>query len=77
MATYIFYTDEGVTIAPNNEFIENLQVLGIEDGTSKQEATMNLFKNNEWIKSMEYSEEKIRCYAILKPNVMKQIKSSI
>lgn len=64
METYIFYTDEGITIAPNDEYIENLQVLGIESGKSQKEATMNLLKNNTWIHDMNFSEERIRCYAI-------------
>ena len=42
MSTYIFYTDEGYTIAPNNEELESLQVLGIEDGETKEEALANL-----------------------------------
>lgn len=66
MASYIFYTDEGYTSAPNNEEIENLQVLGIEDGISQSEATDNLFKNNGWIKENGFSEERIRCYQIIK-----------
>ena len=49
MSTYIFFTDEGYTVAPNNEKLESLQVLGIEDGDTKEDAFANLIKNNEWI----------------------------
>jgi hypothetical protein len=65
MAKYIFYTDEGYTIAPNGKDIENLQVLGIEDGESKDEAYNNLFKNNKWIKENGFSAEMMRCYEIV------------
>lgn len=74
MASYIFYTDEGYTSSPNNEEIENLQVLGIEDGNSQRKALDNLLKNNEWIKESGFSEEKIRCYTIIKPKIIDSIK---
>lgn len=70
MGTYIFYTDEGYTIAPNNEELDSLQVLGIEDGESEEEALANLHKNNTWIKTNGFSELRIRCYAILKPDIL-------
>lgn len=66
MNTYIFYTNEGYTTAPNGEELENLQVLGIEKGFTKKEALSNLFTNNEWIKATGFSESKIKCYAISK-----------
>lgn len=56
MGTYIFYTDEGYTIAPNDEELDSLQVLGIEDGNSREEALANLYKNNEWIKENGFRE---------------------
>ena len=64
MAKYIFYTHEGYSIAPNNEDVENLQILGIEDGITENEAFKNLFQNNEWILEMGFSEDKIKCRAI-------------
>ena len=66
MSTYIFYTDEGYTIAPNGEELESLQVLGIEDGETEKEALANLYKNSEWIKNCGFSGLRVRCYAILK-----------
>ena len=42
MNTYIFYTDEGYTVSPNNEKLDNLQILGIEDGSTREEALANL-----------------------------------
>ena len=64
MNTYIFYTDEGYTIAPNGKDIESLQVLGIEDGETEIEALANLYKNNQWIKVNDFSESKIRYHTI-------------
>lgn len=74
MSTYIFYTDEGYTIAPNGEELESLQVLGIEDGETEKEALANLYKNNEWIKNCGFSGLRIRCYAILKSGKLEIIK---
>lgn len=74
MNTYIFYTDEGYTTAPNGEELENLQILGIEDGETEEEALANLYKNNEWIKANGFSESRMRCYAILRPNKLKILK---
>lgn len=66
MNTYIFYTNEGYTAAPNGEELENLQVLGFEKGFTKEEALSNLYTNNEWIKTTGFSEREIKCYAISK-----------
>jgi hypothetical protein len=59
MNTYLFYTDEGYTVAPNNNKLDNLQILGIEDGKTKDEALVKLFSNNEWIKREGFSESRI------------------
>ncbi len=64
MNTYIFYTDDGYTIAPNGKELENLQVLGIENGETEIEALANLYKNNQWIKENGFSESKIRYHTI-------------
>lgn len=77
MGTYIFYTDEGYTIAPNDEELDSLQVLGIEDGNSREEALANLYKNNEWIKENGFRELRMRCYAILKPDILEDIKTIV
>lgn len=74
MSTYIFYTDEGYTIAPNGEGLDSLQVLGIEDGENEEEAFANLHKNNEWIKAVGFSDLRVRCFAILKPKKLETIK---
>lgn len=77
MSSYIFYTDEGYTIAPNDEELESLQVLGIEDGDSKEEALANLYKNSEWIRRCGFSESRMRCYAILKPDMLEEVKTIV
>lgn len=65
MTTFIFYTDEGYTIAPNNEELDSLQVLGFEEGKTKEEALVRLYENNTWIKANGFAEECIRCKALL------------
>lgn len=47
MNTYLFYTDEGYTVAPNNNKLDSLQILGIEEGKTEDEALVKLFRNNE------------------------------
>ena len=77
MNTYIFYTDEGYTVSPNNEKLDNLQILGIEDGSTREEALANLYKNNAWIKTNGFSELRFRCYSILQPEILEEVKSVI
>lgn len=67
MHTYIFFTDEGYTVAPNNEKLDSLQVLGIENGETREEALANLYKNNEWIVMNGFSEQRIRCRIVAEP----------
>ena len=67
MPVFIFYTDDGYTIAPNNAELENLQILGIEYGETKEEAMDNLYKKNDWIVANGFSESSIRSYTILEP----------
>ena len=50
MNEYIFYTPEGYTATPNENFeVENCQVLGFAKGKDKVEAKENLLKENPWI----------------------------
>ncbi len=66
MNTYLFYTDEGYTVAPNNNKLDSLQILGIEDGKTKDEALIKLLRNNEWIKKESFSESRIYSFVIIK-----------
>lgn len=61
-----FYTDEGYTVAPNNNKLDSLQILGIEDGKTKDEALIKLFSNNEWIKKENFSKSRISFFVIIK-----------
>lgn len=68
MNRYLFYTDEGYTVAPNNSKLDSFQILGIEVGETRDEALAKLFRNNEWIKMDGFSESKICSFVIIKPN---------
>jgi hypothetical protein len=68
MNTYLFYTDEGYTVAPNNNKLDSLQILGIEDGKTKDEALIKLLRNNEWIKKESFSKSRIYSFVIIKSN---------
>lgn len=74
MAKFIFYTGQGYTISPNGDELESLQILGIEEGQSENDALNNLFNNNEWILESNFSKEDIKCNAILNSNVLNDIK---
>ncbi len=53
---YIFITRDGYTRAPNDEHIENCQVLGFEEGKSEKEALEKLKQNNDWISETAYED---------------------
>lgn len=57
MNEYIFYTTEGYTIAPTEDYeVENCQVLGCAFGINKNEAKDNLLKENPWIVEAGFNE---------------------
>ena len=59
MKKYIFYTTEGYTIAPNEDYeVENCQVLGIASGNDCQEAKRQLLEDNPWITEAGFSPSK-------------------
>lgn len=68
MNTYLFYTDEGYTVAPTNKKLESLQILGIEEGKTEDEALAKLFRNNEWIKNETFSKSRISFFIVVKSN---------
>ncbi len=53
---YIFITRDGNALAPNNEHIENCQVLGFEEGENGQQALEKLKQNNDWISKAGYED---------------------
>lgn len=67
--SYIFLTFEGNTFQPHSESlesdIENLQVIGISDGTNSQMAFENLIKEKSYL--LETTFNKIFSYE-LSPN---------
>lgn len=46
MKTFLFYTSEGYTESPNNECVENCQLLGEATGETVKAAFANLLKEN-------------------------------
>jgi hypothetical protein len=73
MATYIFYTDQGLTIAPNGEEVENFQIIGFEEGISEAEAFENLLKNNNWINEMKFSTDNFKCKLVFEANFSSKV----
>jgi hypothetical protein len=69
MAQFIFYTKDRY-LSPNNKDVENLQIIGIEKGSTEQEAFKNLCNNNSWIENSNFPKEKIQCYVIFKPEFL-------
>ena len=65
MAKFIFYTFEGYTISPNGTDVENLQIIGIENGLNPINALEKLLKDNKWIDESGFSRDKIKNYEIV------------
>lgn len=58
---FVFYTDEGCTMSPKGTTLENLQILGIERGESKDSALECLIENNDWICEAGFDIKNIKC----------------
>jgi len=56
MKHFIFLTQEGLTKAPDNTDVENLQVLGISKGNNKEKAFTNFVKENEYLLHTDFDE---------------------
>ena len=56
MKYFIFLTQEGLTKAPSDVDVENLQVLGISKGNDKKEAFGNFVKDNEHLLDTDFDE---------------------
>lgn len=61
MREFIFYTFEGYTESPAGEIVENLQILGFENGDNENEAFKTLINNNKWIIESGFNKDKIIC----------------
>jgi len=77
MAQFIFYICEGSIIAPNNTDIENLQILGIENGSCPNDALEKLLINNTWIEKNGFSKDKIKSYAIVSVSFQNDVQTLI
>lgn len=53
---YIFLTHEGLTKTPNNEDIENLQVLGTSDGENETDAFNNFVEETQYLSDTDFNE---------------------
>ena len=59
MKRFVFYTSEGYTESPTREMVENLQILGFENGENEKEAFKSLIDNNQWILERGFNQNKI------------------
>jgi hypothetical protein len=63
---FIFVTNEGETIAPNGNEIENMQVIGIvENAENEDEALKKLLQENAWIFDAEFNVAEFTAFQIL------------
>jgi hypothetical protein len=77
MGRFIFYTDEGYTISPNDTELESLQILGFEKAKNLNEGKQILLENNPWINESGFKIETIKSDLILDKNSLNDIKSLI
>ena len=56
MRHFIFLTQEGITKTPSDLDIENLQVLGITQGNSYDDAFNNFLKEHSYLLDYNYKE---------------------
>jgi hypothetical protein len=64
MKQYIFLTDEGYTESPENDLVENLQVVGFSIGETELLAKRNLLKEHTWITDVGFDIEQIYGYEL-------------
>ena len=66
MNEYIFYTTEGYTYAPNENYeVENCQVLGMAQGETSFIALNNLLKENKWIEEAGFAPDEFLVKQVL------------
>ena len=59
MKQFVFYTCEGYTESPTQKVVENIQILGFEEGKSIKEANKNLLFKRPWIIESGFNEQEI------------------
>jgi len=78
MNEYIFYTTEGITLAPNkNEEVENCQVLGIVEAKNVSKAKDLLLQKNPWITKSDFTMDKIMVKQVLTIEQKKDIQTIV
>lgn len=69
MNEYIFYTAEGSTIAPNENYeVENCQLLGTAKGKDPNEAKHTLLKECPWILEAAFDPDEMMFRQLLSDN---------
>ena len=62
MKTFIFISPEGVCFSPDDNVMENLQVMGtVENVPNKKTALKVLLEENRWIEQSGYDTEEFIC----------------
>lgn len=56
MKKYIFYTSEGLTQTPDNDDIENCQVIDWAKGKNSEEAFRNMKNESKHLKETDFDE---------------------
>ena len=77
MKTYLFYTMEGNSEAPNNEPVENIQMLGIGRGKTESDALDAFLIENPWIIKMGFKKEEIISEQVLDEELRNNIKTVV
>lgn len=78
MNEYIVYTTEGYTYGPNSDVdVGNYQVLGIIDGSSKEDTVNRLFEQNDWIRKSGFSIDKAIAYPLLTTSIQDDIRTIV
>jgi len=60
MPTFLFYTSEGWTQAPDMSDVENYQILGFVQEQDEQKAMHQLLYDNPWIVEHHYDVDAIQ-----------------
>lgn len=78
MNEYIFYTTEGITLAPNQDKdIDNCQILGFIEAKNSYEAKDLLLENNPWIIEAGFSMSRIMVKQVLMNEQIKDIQAIV
>ena len=77
MTAFIFTTREGYTFQPNSAAIEpdieNLQVLGIANGETAEQAFVKLLSEASWL--LQTSFDQVQCFELAHQNYQEHVKS--